>query len=53
MSAHVLLNLLNNLRKSDKCEACQVSYSFSVIRNEKVLLSTHNKRKKLRIRHYS
>ena len=28
MSAHVLLNLLNELRKGDKCEACQAFYLF-------------------------
>ena len=28
MSAHVLLNLLNELRKSNKCEACRAFYSF-------------------------
>ena len=28
MSAHVLLNLLNVLRKRDKCEACQAIYLF-------------------------
>ena len=26
MSAHVLLNLLNELRKRDKCEACGTFY---------------------------
>ena len=29
MSASVLLDLLNELRKSDKCEACRAFYSFS------------------------
>ena len=29
MSAHVLLNLLNELRKRDKCEACRAFYLFS------------------------
>ena len=28
MSAHVVLNLLNELGKSDKCEACRVIYHF-------------------------
>ena len=28
MSAHVLLNLLNELGKRDKCEACRVFYLF-------------------------
>ena len=28
MSAHVLLNLLNELRKRDKSEACRVFYLF-------------------------
>ena len=28
MSAHVLLNLLNELRKRDKCEACRAFYLF-------------------------
>ena len=28
MSAHVLLNLLNKLRKRDKCEACRAFYLF-------------------------
>ena len=28
MSTHVLLNLLNKLRKSDKCEACRAIYRF-------------------------
>ena len=28
MSAHVLLNLLYKLGKSDKCEACQAFYHF-------------------------
>ena len=28
MSAHVLLNLLNELGKRDKCEACQAFYLF-------------------------
>ena len=28
MSAHVLLNLLNELGKSDKCEASQAFYLF-------------------------
>ena len=28
MSAHVLLNLLNELRKRDKYEACQALYLF-------------------------
>ena len=28
MNAHVLLNLLNELGKQDKCEACQVFYRF-------------------------
>ena len=28
MSVHVLLNLLKELRKRDKCEACQAFYSF-------------------------
>ena len=30
MSAHVLLNLLNELGKSDKCEACHAFYPFSI-----------------------
>ena len=29
MSAHVFLNLLNELRKRDKCEACRVFYLFN------------------------
>ena len=29
MSAHVLLNLLNELGKRDKCEACRAFYRFS------------------------
>ena len=29
MSAHVLLILLNELWKRDKCEACQAFYLFS------------------------
>ena len=28
MRAHVLLNLLNELRKIGKCEACRVFYLF-------------------------
>ena len=28
MSAHILLNLLNELRDRDKCEACQAFYLF-------------------------
>ena len=28
MSAHVLLNLLNESRKRDKCEACRAFYPF-------------------------
>ena len=28
MSAHVLLNLLDELRKRDKCEACGAFYLF-------------------------
>ena len=28
MSAHVLLNLLNEFMKRDKCEACQAFYFF-------------------------
>ena len=28
MSAHVLMNLLNELRKAIKCEACQAFYRF-------------------------
>ena len=28
MSAHVLLNLLNELGKRDKCEACPAFYLF-------------------------
>ena len=28
MSAHVLLNLLNELGKSDKCKACRTIYRF-------------------------
>ena len=28
MSAHVLLNLLNELGKRDKCEACRAFYLF-------------------------
>ena len=28
MSAHVLLDLLNELRKRDKCEACRAFYLF-------------------------
>ena len=28
MSAHVLLNLLNELRKDIKCEACRAFYLF-------------------------
>ena len=28
MSAHVLFNLLNELRKKDQCEAGQASYHF-------------------------
>ena len=28
MSAHVLLNLLNELGKREKCEACRASYPF-------------------------
>ena len=28
MSAHVLLNLLNDLRKEIKCEACRAFYLF-------------------------
>ena len=28
MSAHVLLNLLNELGKEIKCEACQAVYCF-------------------------
>ena len=28
MSAHVLLNLLNELEKSDKCEACRALNHF-------------------------
>ena len=28
MSAHVLLNLLNELKKVIKCEACQAFYYF-------------------------
>ena len=30
MSAHVLLNLLNKLRKKNKCEACRAFYCFLV-----------------------
>ena len=33
MSTHVLLNLLNELRKRDKCEACRAFYLF--LRNNK------------------
>ena len=29
MSAHVLLNLLNELGKSDKMQACRAFYCFS------------------------
>ena len=29
MSAHVLLNLLNELGKTVKCEACRAFYHFS------------------------
>ena len=29
MNAHVLLNLLNQLGKEIKCEACQAYFSFS------------------------
>ena len=28
MSAHVLLNLLNELKKKTKCEACRAFYLF-------------------------
>ena len=28
MSAYVLVNLLNELRKRDKCEACRAFYLF-------------------------
>ena len=28
MSAHILLNLLNDLRKNKKCEACRALYLF-------------------------
>ena len=28
MNAHVLLNLLNKLRKAIKCKACQAFYRF-------------------------
>ena len=28
MSVHVLLNLCNELRKRDKCEACRAFYLF-------------------------
>ena len=28
MSAHVLLNVLNELKKAIKCEACQALYHF-------------------------
>ena len=28
MSVHALLNLLNELRKSDTCEACRAFYRF-------------------------
>ena len=33
MSSHILLNLLKELRKSDKSEACSFSY-FAKTRNE-------------------
>ena len=32
MSAHVSLNLFNELRKAVKCEACQTFYRFSACR---------------------
>ena len=32
MSVHVLLNLLNELRKGDKCEACQAFNRYIVTR---------------------
>ena len=31
MSAHVLLNLLNELGKEIKCEACRAIYPFSAM----------------------
>ena len=36
MSAHVLLNALNKLRKRDKCMACQAFYCFLIIKFSKV-----------------
>ena len=34
MSAHVLLNLLNELGKREKCEACRAFYLFFATRND-------------------
>ena len=41
MSAHVLLNLLNELRKEIKCEACRAFYLFFVTSLINLIIQEH------------
>ena len=44
MSAHVLLNLLNELGKEIKCEACQAFYLFFAASLINSIIQEHNVR---------
>ena len=41
MSAHVLLNLLKEVRKRNKCEACRSFYLFFVTRLINSIIQEH------------
>ena len=41
MSAYVLLNLLNELRKKDKCETCQAFYLFFAMSGVYSIIQEH------------
>ena len=41
MSAHVLLNLFNELGIRDKCEACQAFYLFSATSLINLIIQMH------------
>ena len=44
MSAHVLLNLLNELGKRDKCEACRAIYLYYATSLINSIIQEHNVR---------
>ena len=44
MSAHILLNVLSEFRKSDKCQACRAVYRFFTMSLINFIIQEENKR---------